>query len=315
MKHPDTIVFDSDKILCFQTQKEAPLFTESFMSSAVWEVEISPPSIASICLLPPHDGSDDDYHYHNENHSLSAAPSAESLRALLVEALTAYTACIDPDSYTPPSCSDDDIMITVGQGITMRLARRSRSLATARPFGCSFPQPDHLPVVFSTMNCSPSEVHYRLTFRSSVLAFREMSRQHNVRCQMALAQTMGGGWASVKNAKEALKCAMQLYSLAEQIGDEATMRKCRVFVGWALMWVGKLDPALLVFYGEQQNAATVGDDSNYQRCVAALLHHAAGSEAVHSRSHGQELGSEWTSLFQADDTCSTQEGQQAPSAS
>ena len=281
---------------------------------SVWAVTIHPPAVAALCLAKEEGPFSTAFEAEEE----PAVATSSALCGLLVQSFRDYVACIDPQSHIFPLNDDEDtdavnhfnhrnqsrveLVTNVGEGISLGVQLVDQSAVSSSSSWCTLAalrESNGLPVLFSTTGCSPAAVHFSLSFRSSMVAFHEMSRQYDVRCRMALAQTMGGGWASVKNAKEALRCAIQLYSLAEQIGDEATMRKCRVFVGWALMWAGKLDPALLVFYGEQENAAVIGDASNYQRCVAALLHHAAGSDAVSSRSVGQDLGTEWVSLFQA----------------
>jgi hypothetical protein len=90
---------------------------------------------------------------------------------------------------------------------------------------------------------------------------------------MAVATTMGGGWASVRNAEKALEWALRLMDLAAKIGDAATVRKCCVFVGWALLWRGGGRCSRAVFTVQQEAAASAEDSVNYRRCMAALLHH------------------------------------------
>lgn len=131
-------------------------------------------------------------------------------------------------------------------------------------------------------------LHHSLVMKSSQMAATEMKRQYAIRCEMARVMTLGGGWASVKNAQEALKCSIRLYQLADKIGDEATKRKCRVFVGWAMLWyfeqqqqqqrtmssatTSELQKALWIFTTQLAANQSVHDETNWNRCFAALYH-------------------------------------------
>ncbi len=136
-----------------------------------------------------------------------------------------------------------------------------------------------------------------LCLRSGQLAHAEASRRHAVLCDMAVATTMGGGWASVKNAEKALEWALRLMSLAVQIGDEATVRKCRVFVGWALLWRGDGTCSREVFEVQQEHAQTAQDEANHRRCVAALLHHRFLAPPTRADGQTPELGTAWEIAF------------------
>ena len=144
---------------------------------------------------------------------------------------------------------------------------------------------------------TPSKVWFDLTYRSSQMARAETARWCRVLSEMAVATTMGGGWASVKHAGNALMWALQLMDLAGQIGDESTMRKCRVFVGWALMWSGAHESSKGVFQVQGHISREASDDVNHRRCVAALLHHEhLLGQQTSGRSH-QDLGEAWISAF------------------
>lgn len=145
---------------------------------------------------------------------------------------------------------------------------------------------------------TPGALHFAIAMPSARFSMSEMIRQYLVRCEMARVMTLGGGWASVKNAKEALKCSIRLYELAASIGDEATIRKCRVFVGWAMLWhhqqkaeVGastaasssaskSLDKALWIFTTQMDANKSVQDETNWNRCFAALYHWSFLSETA-----------------------------------
>eukprot|EP00164_Ancoracysta_twista_P009262 GFYU01013650.1.p2 GENE.GFYU01013650.1~~GFYU01013650.1.p2 ORF type:complete len:124 (-),score=11.01 GFYU01013650.1:9-380(-) len=92
------------------------------------------------------------------------------------------------------------------------------------------------------------------------------------RVRMAIAQTMGGGWASVRNVAESLRWALLLQGCAEELNDEAAVRKCRVFIGWAHLWNGNRTASHEVFQSELRTAEEIGDEINANRCVAAEAH-------------------------------------------
>lgn len=104
----------------------------------------------------------------------------------------------------------------------------------------------------------------------SKFVYRSAVRDYIVLQHMAMAQTLGGGWASVRNAREALRAAVALYCLAHAIGDEACMRKCRVFIGYAHMWRGNRAKSTEIFLREMTAAAAADDHVQHRRCVAAL---------------------------------------------
>ncbi|ORC83722.1 uncharacterized protein TM35_000591140 [Trypanosoma theileri] len=124
----------------------------------------------------------------------------------------------------------------------------------------------------------------------------EQTRQYIASQRMAVLQTMGGGWASLRRADKALRCALLLYYTALQLHDASTQRKCRVFVGWAHLWNGDVRRAVEIFKQQQEEAREVGDTVQELRCSAAL-HHAEYNPTV-VRSHGGfSLASCWTDIF------------------
>ena len=73
------------------------------------------------------------------------------------------------------------------------------------------------------------------------LWYAKWSHKQNVRRfwihnQMCRAQTLGGGWASVRHPVNSLYYAFVLYRLALMIQDAACIRKCRLFLGYACLW-------------------------------------------------------------------------------
>jgi hypothetical protein len=114
--------------------------------------------------------------------------------------------------------------------------------------------------------------HYSLVFQWARVARAEMARQYCLRNRMAVVMTLGGGWASLKRAPQALLCALELYSLAEDLGDESTMRKCKIFVGWAHLWAGNVSTSHDIFLSLLSESHRGEDSINLNRCHAALLH-------------------------------------------
>ncbi|RHW71141.1 hypothetical protein DPX39_080021900 [Trypanosoma brucei equiperdum] len=104
-------------------------------------------------------------------------------------------------------------------------------------------------------------------------AFRahyEQARQCASRFKLALLQTIGGGWASLRRVDKALRCALLLRETAAELNDAVTERKSRVFVGWALLWSGDVRQAVTIFEQECKEARCAGDTAQERRCVAAL---------------------------------------------
>ncbi|KAF8305085.1 hypothetical protein TcBrA4_0000150 [Trypanosoma cruzi] len=96
---------------------------------------------------------------------------------------------------------------------------------------------------------------------------------------MAILQTVGGGWASLRRADKALRYAIMLYETAALIHDTATLRKCRLFVGWAHLWNGDLRQAVEIFEQQLVEAQVEGDAVQERRCISAI-HHARHNPSV-----------------------------------
>lgn len=135
-----------------------------------------------------------------------------------------------------------------------------------------------------------------------------LARRYVVRQHMAMASTLGGGWASVRRPVEALRAAVTLFKLAHADGDEACKRKCRVFVGYAHMWVGNDAAAAAIFARELARAVGLDDVEQGRRCVAALRQRplfrgqmggvtADAGDASVDPSTALDVGAVWTSVF------------------
>ncbi|RNF09662.1 hypothetical protein TraAM80_02017 [Trypanosoma rangeli] len=127
------------------------------------------------------------------------------------------------------------------------------------------------------------------------------ARQYAARCRMAMLQTVGGGWASLRRADKALMCAIMLYETAARIHDAATLRKCRVFVGWAHLWNGDVRRAVDIFEQQRREAQVEGDAVQERRCISAIHYACHGPSVVvagGARGHGGfHLSECWTELF------------------
>jgi hypothetical protein len=104
----------------------------------------------------------------------------------------------------------------------------------------------------------------------SALLHRETTRRVQTLTTMAYVQSLGGGWASVRNARKAHQCAVVLSRLAASVGDDATVRKCRVFEGYALMWLGEARRCGAIFERERTEAIVERDEINEGRCEAGM---------------------------------------------
>ncbi|KAH9593510.1 Protein of unknown function DUF4807 [Trypanosoma melophagium] len=124
----------------------------------------------------------------------------------------------------------------------------------------------------------------------------EQARQYVASNRMAVLQTMGGGWASLRRADKALRCALQLYYTSLQLHDASTQRKCRVFVGWAHLWNGDVQRAVAIFEQQRREACEVGDTVQELRCIAAL-HHSRHNPTVVKSHGGFSLSTCWTEIF------------------
>lgn len=113
---------------------------------------------------------------------------------------------------------------------------------------------------------------------------------------MALASSIGGGWASVRNARMSIQYAVKLGRLAALINDDASVRKCRLFVGYGLRWLGLPAAARCVYERELRAAVRAGDPLQVHRCELALrqLH----DDAAGACDCGEDA---WAALFQQPD--------------
>jgi hypothetical protein len=64
---------------------------------------------------------------------------------------------------------------------------------------------------------------YRLTMYCAQWMHRHTAFRVHVLGSMAVMQSLGGGWAAVRNPRKARQCAIVLSQLARLVGDEATV--------------------------------------------------------------------------------------------
>ena len=95
---------------------------------------------------------------------------------------------------------------------------------------------------------------------------KETAQRIRIVNTMNYIQSLGGGWASIKNSKKSRECARILSSLASVIGDEATIRKCKIFEGYALSWEGRRKDSSKLFQTVKAQAEREGDVENNGRC-------------------------------------------------
>eukprot|EP00758_Cryptobia_borreli_P019816 Tbor_TRINITY_DN9132_c0_g1::TRINITY_DN9132_c0_g1_i1::g.14463::m.14463 len=134
----------------------------------------------------------------------------------------------------------------------------------------------------------------------SYACYREQVRQYYWRVRMAKAMTFGGGWASIRNPVEALRYAILLNDSAEQLKDLATIRKCKVFRGWAYLWMGNRVASTKIFKEQMFISKLVGDTVNKNRCGAALTHSKWNTTLPkHKGSHLElpDIEVNWTEAF------------------
>ncbi|KAK7198357.1 hypothetical protein NESM_000794800 [Novymonas esmeraldas] len=116
-----------------------------------------------------------------------------------------------------------------------------------------------------------AEYFFDHTLHWARVAYSEMARQYVGRGVIAQLQTVGGGWASLHRADRSLMCALQLHAVALAVFDEESVRKCRLFIGWAHLWNSNRATALRLFRAELAAARRWGDDVHEQRCLHAIV--------------------------------------------
>lgn len=102
--------------------------------------------------------------------------------------------------------------------------------------------------------------------------FLNAVREGAARHRMALVSSIGGGWASVRNAEGSMKYASELHELACSIGDDSNARKARLFLAWSAMYEGDSSKAEAIIASEEQEAKLAGDEVHWHRCSAATRH-------------------------------------------
>ncbi|CAD2219115.1 hypothetical protein, conserved [Angomonas deanei] len=127
---------------------------------------------------------------------------------------------------------------------------------------------DHVYVPFPSLG----KVSGDLSFYWARLAQWELCKQYRAYCSIAVLQTTGGGWASLRRVDKALECAVQLYYVAGVVGNDEIAQKCRIFVGWSCLWMGDQTSALLIFYSELASARRKKDIVHKRRCLHAIAH-------------------------------------------
>jgi Domain of unknown function (DUF4807) len=82
----------------------------------------------------------------------------------------------------------------------------------------------------------------------------QMKKYIYVKSNMYLIDSLGGGFASIKNADKAFHYLLLLYKLALTINDQETIIKCMIYYGFTLLWKRKYQEALQVFNQQKELA-------------------------------------------------------------
>ncbi|CCW68247.1 unnamed protein product [Phytomonas sp. Hart1] len=118
---------------------------------------------------------------------------------------------------------------------------------------------------------SLGQVFFDGTMFFARIAQMELVRQYACYCRIAKLQTIGGGWASLREPRHAMQYAVELFHVASVVGNDVIMGNCRIFVGWALLWSGKTEKALQLFKSERKIACMRNDLEQQRRCENAII--------------------------------------------
>lgn len=124
---------------------------------------------------------------------------------------------------------------------------------------------------------------YSFTFTSSRVLQSELSRQFSLRCRVAELLTIGGGWACLQRETKALECTEKLLQCAVALSDENLVLKCKLFMGWALLWSGDLTKGVELFTALHEHATKTKNKAYQQQCLHALIN-AASNPTLQNRS-------------------------------
>ena len=90
-----------------------------------------------------------------------------------------------------------------------------------------------------------------------------MKRYVHIKTYMNLIDSIGGGWASVKNSNMAYQYLLLLYKLAYMINNNEIIIKCNIYHGHILLWKGKYKLAYKIINKQTE----IADDKGYYNLV------------------------------------------------
>lgn len=91
-----------------------------------------------------------------------------------------------------------------------------------------------------------------------------------IKNSMYLIDSIGGGFASVKNINMAHKYLILLNNFAKMILDKETIIKCNIYYGYCLLWDGKNKNALKIFKEQKNLAEKEKYDNLVYRCDSGI---------------------------------------------
>jgi hypothetical protein len=115
---------------------------------------------------------------------------------------------------------------------------------------------------------------------------RNMKRYIFIKNNMYLVDSIGGGFASIKNTSMAYQFLILLYKLAQMINDKETIIKCNIYYGYTLLWGNKYKIALYILNEQKKIAHNEGYQNLVYRCDSGLERVWALSSSLHSRLSG-----------------------------
>ncbi len=98
----------------------------------------------------------------------------------------------------------------------------------------------------------------------------QMKKYLFIKHNMYLIDSIGGGFASIKNPEKSLYYSILLYKLSLIINDQETMIKCMIYYGYSLFWKNKYKNALKVLVKAKKLSENNNNKLLINRCDSAL---------------------------------------------
>ena len=107
-------------------------------------------------------------------------------------------------------------------------------------------------------------------FYWALIPERQMKIYISIKNRMYLVDSIGGGYATIKNINMAHRCLVQLYNLAYLIKDNEVIAKCKIYYGYIFLWKGKIKQAKQIFNTQKSIAQKNGYKNILDRSNAGL---------------------------------------------